>query len=103
VKTLLEIQYQLQAGEFEFTRHAFKPAVERNISDREMIEAGVNIIIIEDYSDDKYSHSCLLLGFTVASRALHIQVSMLDSYLLKIITIYEPGATEWIDYRTRRE
>jgi len=103
VKTLLEIQDRLQAGEFEFTRHAFKRVVERNISDREMIEAGVNIIIIEDYPDDKYSHSCLLLGFTIISRALHIQVSMLDSDLLKIITIYELAATEWIDYRTRRE
>ena len=36
MKKLSEIQRQLQAGEFEFTRHAFKRAVERNISELEI-------------------------------------------------------------------
>lgn len=103
MKTLLEIRHHLQAGEFEFTRHAFKRAVERNISDLEIIQTGANAIIIEDYPDDKYSPSCLLLGFTISSRALHIQVSRMDSDLLKIITIYEPNDDEWINYTTRRE
>jgi Domain of unknown function (DUF4258) len=103
VKKLLEIQQQLQAGEFEFTRHAFKRAVERNISELEIIQAGENVIMIEDYPDDKYSPSCLLLGVTISGRALHLQVSRMDSDLLKIITIYEPNKNEWIDYKTRRE
>jgi hypothetical protein len=102
VKPLLEIQHQLQTGAFEFTRHAFKRAVERNISDLEIIEAGVNVTMIKDYPDDKYSPSCLLLGLTMAGRALHIQVSWMESDLLKIITIYEPNENEWIDYKTRR-
>jgi Domain of unknown function (DUF4258) len=102
VKKLSEIQRQLQAGEFEFTRHAFKRAVERNISELEIIHAGENIIIIEDYPDDKYFPSCLLLGLTILGRVLHLQVSRMDSDLLKIITIYEPNNNEWIDYRTRR-
>lgn len=103
MKTLLEIRHQLQTGAFEFTRHAFKRAVERNISDLEIIQTGENAIIIEDYPDDKYSPSCLLLGFTISSRALHIQASRMDSDLLKIITIYEPNDDEWINYATRRE
>jgi Domain of unknown function (DUF4258) len=103
VKTLLEIRAQLETGAFEFTRHAFKRAVERNISDREIIEVGSNVIIIEDYPDDKYSPCCLLLGLTIASRVLHIQVSKMESALLKIITIYEPNENEWIDYKIRRE
>jgi hypothetical protein len=102
VKKLSEIQRQLQAGEFEFTRHAFKRAVERNISELELIQAGANVIIIEDYPDDKYSPSCLLLGLTILGRALHLQVSRMDSDLVKIITIYEPNDNEWIDYTTRR-
>jgi Domain of unknown function (DUF4258) len=102
VKKLSEIQRQLQGGEFEFTRHAFKRAVERNISELEIIHAGENIIIIEDYPDDKYFPSCLLLGLTILGRVLHLQVSRMDSDLLKIITIYEPNNNEWIDYRTRR-
>ncbi|WP_446383809.1 DUF4258 domain-containing protein [Coleofasciculus sp. E2-BRE-01] len=56
---------QLQAGKFEFTRHAFKRAIERNISEAEIREASVTMEVIEDYPDDKYSPSCLLLGFTL--------------------------------------
>jgi hypothetical protein len=103
VKTLTEIRQQLQAGEFEFTRHAFKRAIERNISDREIIEAGANAIIIEDYPTDKYTPSCLLLGVTIAGRVLHLQVSRIESELVKIITLYEPNDDEWTDnYTTRR-
>jgi Domain of unknown function (DUF4258) len=102
VKKLSEIQNQLRAGEFEFTRHAFKRVVERNISELEIIQVGENVVIIEDYPDDKYSPSCLLLGLTSLGRSLHLQVSRMDSNILKIITIYEPNNDEWIDYRTRR-
>ena len=65
-------------------------------------EAGANAEVIEDYPDDKYSPSGLLLGFTAAGRPLHFQVSFADSALTKIITIYGPDPIEWIDYRKRR-
>lgn len=103
MKSLSEIQQQFKAGSFEFTRHAFKRAIERNISDQEIREIAENIEVIEDYPDDKYSPSCLLLGFTRSDRALHIQVSRMESNLTKIITIYEPNEQEWIDYRNRRK
>ena len=102
MKTLNDIRRQLAAGEFEFSRHAFKRAIERNISDTEIQQAGVRANIIEDYPDDKYAPSSLLLGFTVTGRPLHIQASHVDSDLLKIITIYEPDPAEWYDYTRRR-
>ena len=102
MKSLQEIQQQLKAGEFEFTRHAFKRLIERNISGREIGEISNNIEIIEDYPDDKYSPSCLLLGFTQVDRALHLQVSRMESDKTKIITLYEPNLSEWIDYKIRR-
>jgi hypothetical protein len=102
MKTLDDILRQLAAGEFEFSRHAFKRAIERNISDTEIQQAGVRANIIEDYPDDKYAPSSLLLGFTVTGRPLHIQASHVDSDLLKIITIYEPNPAEWYDYARRR-
>jgi hypothetical protein len=95
-------QRDLTGGQFEFSRHAFRRVVERNISDQEIREAGAKADIIEDYPDDKYSPSALLLGFTVAGRPLHIQVSFADGDRVKIITIYEPDPTDWIDYRQRR-
>jgi Domain of unknown function (DUF4258) len=102
MKSLREIKQQLQAGSFEFTRHALKRAIERNISEKEIKEAGLTIEVIEDYPDDKYSPSCLLLGFTQEDRILHIQVSTVDSDLVKIITLYEPDSDQWISYRERK-
>ncbi len=102
MKTLADIQRQLAAGEFDFSRHAFLRAVERNISEQEIRAAGAGAGVIEDYPTDKYSPSALLLGFTAAGRPLHFQVSYAETPLTKIITLYEPDANEWIDFRKRR-
>ena len=102
MKTLEGVREQLATGAFEFSRHAFRRAVERNISEQEIQEAGAQAEIIEDYPEDKYSPSGLLLGFTAAGRSLHFQVSFAETDLTKIITIYEPDPSEWLDYRTRR-
>jgi len=90
-------------GEFEFSRHAFRRAVERNISEREIREASENVRRIEDYPEDKYSPSCLLLCFTKAKRPLHLQVSYAETEKVKIITIYEPDELEWYNYERRRQ
>ncbi len=102
MKTLVEIRLQLSLGQFDFSRHAFKRAVVRNISELEIRQAGDNATIIEDYPDDKYSPSCLLLGFTQDGRPLHLQVSYADTDLVRIVTLYEPDEDEWIDYSRRR-
>lgn len=102
MKALEEIRRQLASGEFEFSRHAFRRAVERDISEREIQEAATSAELIEDYPDDKYAPSALLLGFTAAGRALHLQVSFDDTVFTKIITIYEPDPNEWIEHRKRR-
>jgi hypothetical protein len=103
MKTLEEIRHQLSQGEFEFSRHAFKRAIERDINETEIRQAGNEARIIEDYPDDKYAPSCLLLGFTQSGRPLHIQASYADSPMVKIITLYEPDETEWANnYSERR-
>jgi len=102
MKSLEETQRQLSRGDFDFTRHGFKRAIERNISDIEIREAGKDAKIIESYPDDKYTASCLILGFTSAGRPLHLQVSLAESAVVKIITVYEPDEKEWIDYYQRR-
>jgi hypothetical protein len=102
MKSIEEIRQQLKSGNFEFTRHGLKRLVERNISQSEIMETGENAIIIEDYPDDKYSPSCLLLGLTINKRSLHLQVSRRESDLLTIITLYEPNQTEWTNDFQRR-
>jgi hypothetical protein len=102
MKTLEQVRNQLAAGEFEFSRHALKRIVERNIGDQEIRQAGQHATRIEDFPDDKYSPSCLLLGFTQTRRPLHIQVSLAETEWVKIITLYEPDPSEWINYSQRR-
>lgn len=102
MKTLAQIQQQLVAGRFDFSRHAFKRAVERNISEQEIRTAGARAEIIEEYPEDKYSPSVLLLGLTSAGRPLHIQVSAADSDAIRIITLYEPDPADWAEFRKRR-
>lgn len=102
MKSLEDVRRQLAAGDFDFSRHAFLRAVERNISEQELRQAGAAAEVIEDYPTDKYSPSGLLLGFTAAGRPLHFQVSYADGDLTKIITLYEPDEGDWIDCRKRR-
>ena len=92
----------MSVGEFNFSRHALKRVVERNISETEIKQIGMNANMIEEYPEDKYSPSCLLLGYTQTGRPLHIQVSRADADLVKIITLYEPNAAEWTNYSQRR-
>ena len=102
MKSIVQIQQQLANGEFEFSRHAFRRAVERNISEEEIRQISTNATIIEAYPTDKYSPSCLLLGYTAAGRVLHLQVSQAETTLLKIITLYEPDPAEWDESYSKR-
>lgn len=102
MKTLARVRRELAAGQFEFSRHAFRRAVERNVSEQEIREAGARAEVIEDYPDDKYSPSALLLGSTNAGRPLHFQISWAETPLTKMITLYEPDPEEWTDSRVRR-
>ncbi len=97
-----DMRRKLISGRFEFSRHAFRRVVERDISEAEIREVGRNAEIIEDYPDDKYSPSCLLFGVTGNGRPLHLQVCYSSREMVKIITIYEPDAREWIEFRARR-
>ena len=87
---------------FEFSRHALDRTILRGISVEEIREAIQQAELLEDYPNDKYGPSCLVLGFTKAGRALHLQCSYPSRPLVKIITIYEPDSHEWIEFRSRR-
>jgi hypothetical protein len=97
-----QIRTKIQAGQFEFSKHAVDQSILRQISVQELREAIANGEIIEDYPEDKYGPSCLILGFAQASRPLHIQCSYPSRPLVKIITLYEPDPVRWIDFRVRR-
>lgn len=97
-----QIRAKIRARQFELSKHAVDQSILRRVSVQELREAIANGEIIEDYPDDKYVPSCLILGFTRAGRPLHVQCSYSSRPLLKIITLYEPDPTRWIDFRVRR-
>lgn len=101
-KSLDDVRRQLSNAEFDLTLHVVRRLVQREISEPEIREAGETAVVIEEYPDDKYSPSCLMLGFTNAGRALHIQVSLADTSIVRVITVYEPDPASWIQYTTRR-
>ncbi len=99
---LEQIRNKIKGGQFEFSRHAVDNSILRRISVQEVREVFENSEIIENYPDDKYGPSCLVLGFTQKGRPLHIQCSYPSRPLIKIITLYEPDPFDWQDYRIRR-
>jgi len=97
-----EIQEKIHWRCYEFSRHALDQSIRRDISVGELEEAlAGNIEIIEDYPDDKYGPSCLVLGYTRSGRALHVLCSYPSRPILKVITIYEPSPDQWVDDRIR--
>jgi hypothetical protein len=96
-----DIRHKIAQGKFEFSRHAVDQSIIREIRVKELTEAIENGEIIEDYPDDKYGASCLIFGFTLAKRPLHIQCSYPSRSLVKIITMYEPDDRRWIDFKVR--
>ena len=93
---------KIESGLYEFSKHAVDQSILRSISLGEVVESIRDAIIIENYPNDKYGPSCLILGFTDAGRPLHVQCTSGSREILKIITLYEPDESLWIAFRERR-
>jgi hypothetical protein len=101
---LEEIQAKILRREYEFSKHAVDQSVVRVISVAEVEEAiWGRIEVVEDYPDDKYGPSCLILGITKAGRPLHLQCSYPSRPVIKVVTLYEPDPDVWVDFRIRKQ
>lgn len=100
---LEDIREKITRRQYELSKHAVDQTIIRAISVAELEEAiSSQCEVIEDYTEDKYGPSCLILGFTRAGRPLHVQCSYPTRPLVKVITVYEPDPDLWIDLRIRR-
>lgn len=97
-----DIREKIAADAFEFSQHAVDQSIVRHISLDDVTESIASGEVIEDYPEDKYGPSCLVLGFTSGRRPLHVQCSYPARPLVKIITVDEPDPARWIEFRTRR-
>ncbi len=100
---LQEIRSKIKRRQYEFSKHAVDQTIIRNVSVAEVEEAiSGRSEVIEDYPEDKYGPSCLILGYTKSGRPLHLQCSYPSRPLLKIITLYEPDPELWVDFKIRK-
>ncbi|MCL4265708.1 MAG: DUF4258 domain-containing protein [Anaerolineae bacterium] len=95
------IREKFSQNRFEFSKHAADRMILRHIAVSEIREGIRNGEVIEDYPQDKYGPSCLILGLTRQNRPLHVQCSYPVRPLVKVITVYEPDPHEWIGFKVR--
>ena len=100
---IVAIVTKIKKRQYEFSKHAVDQTIVRDISVSEIEQAmSDNAVIIEDYPNDKYGPSCLILGYTNNGRPLHIQCSYPSRLLIKIVTLYQPDPELWIEDRVRK-
>ncbi|MCD7864427.1 MAG: DUF4258 domain-containing protein [Clostridiales bacterium] len=85
------------------TRHAKERLEERKIKITDIINGIQTGKIIKQYKDDKPLPSCLLLGYAIDNRHIHIVASKDDEYIY-LITAYYPDPAKWKDnFSVRKE
>ena len=60
-----EIREKIEAEQFEFSKHAVDQSIIRRVTVQVAREIFVDAEVIEDYPEDKYGPSCLILGRTL--------------------------------------
>jgi hypothetical protein len=98
---IFRIRAKVRAGDYRFTIHSLERRIERSITKSDIEEAILGGDIIEDYPEDKYGPSCLILGFTRQGRPIHVQCSLDPIW---IITCYDPSVKplEWDENFAKR-
>ena len=87
----------------EVSAHTILRLRERKIKLAEIYAGIDNGEIIEQYPNDKYFPSCLILYFRVNGEPLHFVCSMGNNKIY-IITVYVPDFEHWeSDFKTRKK
>lgn len=86
----------------DWTKHCLNRLQQRNIKILEVKTAIKNGKILEYYYDDFPYPSCLILGYNINKRFLHVVCGVSED-TIHIITAYYPDSTRWKeDFKTRR-
>ena len=87
----------------DWTKHCLNRLNQRNILISDVKEAVKNGKIIEYYYDDYPYPSCLILGYSIKNKILHI-VCGVSVDCVHMITAYYPDNEKWEeDMKTRRK
>lgn len=86
-----------------WTNHIFVRLVQRNISMQDVVSAIMGGEIIEDYPEDYPYPSCLIIGYTISKKTIHVVCGVGESEVW-LITAYYPNKEKWYDdCKTRKE
>ena len=99
---LEHIREQVRIDNYEFSLHAEHEREDEHILTEELEQSVMSGELREDYPDDPRGHSCLVLGFAQAGRAIHSVWGFLPNGRVRVITVYIPLPPKWINPRTRR-
>jgi len=81
------IREQVKADNYEFSIRAERERENEHILVEEVEQSVMLGELPEDYPDDPRGHSCLILGFTQAGRAIHSVWGLLPNGRVRVITI----------------
>ena len=96
------LRKRIRANRYEISLHAQKERCEEEIKIADIEHAILTGRIIEDYPEDKWGPSCLVLGYS-QHKPMHIVCTLLPNRWLRIITVYIPKIPKWINPRRRRK
>jgi hypothetical protein len=96
------LKQKILANEFELTQHAHEERQAENIEAAEIKEAILTGGVLEDYPNDPRGASCLILGYA-GGRAIHVVCGWSPTGWARVITVYLPMPSKWVDERTRRK
>ena len=90
-----KLRQKISRGEIEYSLHAVRRMVARNITPEDVAQTVLAGDVIEDYPQDKYGPSCLVCGMTKSDRVLHVQCTHPTRPVVKVVTAYDPNPAEW--------
>lgn len=100
---IVQIKTLVSMGNIKWSIHAAEMMHKRGIGRQDVINCLHTGEIIEEYPDDFPHPSCLVFGYTIANRVLHVVVGVHQDVLF-IITAYYPDTLKFeSDLRTRRQ
>ena len=88
-------------GKIKWSGHAAIRILQRGISREDVINCIMNGEIIEEYPDFWIGPACLVFGYTIENRIIHV-VAGINDYV-HIVTAYYPDSEKFeSDMKTRR-
>ena len=100
--TIEQIREKCTDEFIEVTGHALLRMQQRKISYCDIKNAILTGEIIEVYPEDYPYPSCLIMGFSVDAKKIHVVVGSSETKIW-IVTVYYPNPEEWEENLRRRK